>query len=141
MWNRFVASLLLSFLLGSCDLPRDPEQTLSEVRGNTLIVGVSSMEAFDKAGERLVVENLAERLGAVVELQPGEIHDLVNAVENGRVHIVAGGIPESSPFSSKVAFSSPVEIARSRKTVLGTRKGENAFLLELNRTIAEVNGG
>jgi hypothetical protein len=71
---------------------------------------------------------------------------LFEELERGRLHLIVGGIPKSTPFKtagfSKAAGSlhgSSVDEER----VLAVRAGENAFLLRVNRAIeaTRIDGG
>jgi hypothetical protein len=134
--------MLMAFLVGSalagCDLPRDPEQTLETVRGRELRVGVLKFgENADK--DRPVVERLASSLEAKLVYVEGDAHALFEDLKRGHLHVVIGGVPESTPFAKELGLSKPVGplhgAHEEEGRVLAVRPGENAFLLRVNQAI------
>jgi hypothetical protein len=137
--------VLMAFIAGSslvgCDLPRDPEETLEKVRGQELRVGVLKFgENAEK--DRPVVERLARRLGSKPVYVEGDAHALFEDLKRGGLHLVIGGVPESTPFKKELGLSKPVgpllRAHEDQKRVLAVRPGENAFLLRVNQAIEEA---
>tara|TARA_B100000949_G_scaffold226275_1_gene231430 strand:+ start:580 stop:1017 length:438 start_codon:yes stop_codon:yes gene_type:complete len=133
--TKLLAALLLGMALAGCDLPRDPEATTDHVRGKTLIVGITTDDEPSDPKERAAIEQLAERLDAQVEYRRGELHQLVRTLEDGGIHLIAGHIPETTPFATETGLSAPVSSVvvdgERVKTVFAVRKGENGFLTEM----------
>lgn len=141
VWFRVVSLCLAGAGLAGCDLPRDPEGTLESVKGRELRVGILHGGA-DSAGDRPVAERLAASLGARAVYVEGDAHALFESLQHGGLHLVIGGVPRSTPFAPHLGLSKPVgPLHGSREVderVLAVRPGENAFLMRVNRTIAEV---
>ncbi|WP_036479910.1 hypothetical protein [Nitratireductor basaltis] len=134
-----VATLVLTlFALSACSFPSDMRGTSDEIRGTVMVVGVIGS---DKAGPREseIINRIADHYNARVMWVTGEAHRLVSDLEQGKIHLLAGAIPQSTPFGRKIGLSRPLAytiIGGDRhKTVLAVRKGENAFLLQVNRAI------
>ena len=131
-------AFLVGFILAGCDLPRDPEETLETVQGRELKVGVLKFgENAEK--DRPIVERLAASLDAKLTYVEGDAHALFEDLKRGHLHLVIGGVPESTPFGKELGLSKPVgplHGAREKeKRVLAVRPGENAFLLRVNEVI------
>ncbi len=134
--------VLMAFLLGSilagCDLPRDPQETLKTVQGQELRVGVLKFaENADK--DRPIVERLAASLEAKLVYVEGDAHALFEDLKRGHLHLVIGGVPESTPFEKELGLSKPVGplhgAHEEENRVIAVRPGENAFLLRVNEVI------
>ena len=144
--NRLLATVaglaMAGGLLAGCDdLPRDPERTTEEVRGAVLRVGwVAGAEPTGI--ERAAVAGLAARLDAALKVTEGTVHQLVAALDEGKVHVVGGGLPEKTPFASDIGLSKPVGTfvlrGEAQPTVMAIRSGENRFLLLLNDAIEKA---
>ncbi|PVE23333.1 hypothetical protein DC522_16490 [Microvirga sp. KLBC 81] len=140
--------MLIAFLVGStlagCDLPRDPEETLEAVRGQELRVGVLKFgENAEK--DRPIVERLAASLEAKLVYVEGDAHALFEDLKRGHLHLVIGGVPETTPFEKELGLSKPVgplHGAREEEDrVIAVRPGENAFLLRVNQAIEAAKAG
>ena len=132
----FLAGLILS----GCDLPRDPEETLEAVEGRELRVGVLKYsENAEK--DRPIAERLATSLGSKLVYVEGDAHALFEDLKRGHLHLVIGGVPESTPFEKELGLSKPVGplhgAHEEEDRVLAVRPGENAFLLRVNQAIEE----
>jgi Bacterial extracellular solute-binding proteins, family 3 len=134
--------VLMMFLVGSaltgCDLPRDPEDTLEAVQGQELRVGVLKYgENAEK--DRPIAERLATSLGAKLVYVEGDAHALFEDLRRGHLHLVIGGVPESTPFQKELGLSKPVGrlhgAHEEEDRVIAVRPGENAFLLKVNQAI------
>jgi len=134
--------VLMAFLAGlalaGCNVPRDPEGTLETVQGQELRVGVLK---FGQNGDkdRPIVEQLAASLGSKLVYVEGDAHALFEDLKRGRLHLVVGGVPESTPFAKELGLSKPVgplhDAHEEEERVLAVRPGENAFLLRVNEVI------
>lgn len=140
---RVLAAILFGTVVAGCDLPRDPEGTLENVQGKELRVGV--VQAGESADhDRRIVEHLARSLQAKPVYREGDAHVLFKSLEQGRLHLIVGGIPKSTPFKD-AGFSKAagplLGSSEDEERVLAVRAGENAFLLRVNRAIEAVRAG
>ena len=131
-------AFLVGFILAGCDLPRDPEQTLETVQGQELKVGVLKF-GENAENDRPIIERLAASLDAKLTYVDGDAHVLFEDLKRGHLHLVIGGVPESTPFGRELGLSKPVGplhgAREEEKRVLAVRPGENAFLLRVNQAI------
>ncbi|WP_341395687.1 transporter substrate-binding domain-containing protein [Arthrobacter sp. G119Y2] len=155
--TRTVAALLLvafTFAGASCsNFPADPEGTLDRVTGGTLRVGVShSPPATDVGGaepagtEADLARDFAESLDAGVEWVEGGEEYLMEALKQGDLDLVIGGLTESTPWTGKAAVTRPYAESTNRwgdseKHVLAAPLGENAFLSRLEQFLADREAG
>jgi polar amino acid transport system substrate-binding protein len=109
---RAVAVAILATCLGGCELPRDPAGTLQNVRGGTLRVGVVDNPPWVKFRDGQVtgvevelVKSMAEELGARVHWVPGSTEDLLEALGDRELDLVAGGLTRSTPWEDRVALT------------------------------------
>ena len=136
-----VAVVLLS---GCSRFPADPYDTLEQVQGGVLRVGVSPHKpwtvvsgAAEPSGvEPDLVRAFADGLQARVEWRVGGEEMLVGELEEGRLDLVVGGLTADSPWSDKAAITKPYMEAPDVSgepvgRVMAAPMGENAFLLEL----------
>lgn len=132
-------SAILACLMAiqGCDLPRDPSGTSEAVRGTVLVVGTDGPVPLKDSSENAALNRLAAALGADIEFRQAGIHALAADLENGVIHVLAGELPKSTPFKKRFGLSSPVsEVVldgKREKTVFAIRKGENGFLLQVNK--------
>jgi hypothetical protein len=134
--------VLMAFLAGlalaGCDVPRDPEETLDTVQGQQLRVGVLKF-GQNADMDRPIVEQLAASLGSKLVYVEGDAHALFEDLKRGHLHLVIGGVPESTPFAKELGLSKPVGplhgAHKEEDRVLAVRPGENAFLLRVNAII------
>lgn len=144
-------ALAAALPLTACSaIPQDPDGTLQEVTDGTLVVGATQSGPWVELGEDgtpvgvepTLVEAFAENVGAEVEWVVGAEHELVEGLRRGELHLVIGGIEASTPWSAHVALTQPYSAVVSGTTsthVLLAPRGENAFLLELDRFILARN--
>ncbi|MCQ0090867.1 enoyl-CoA hydratase [Roseovarius sp. M141] len=135
-WRTLMAVLAMSLLI-ACKVPDDPEGTTEEVTGGILRVG-ALVEPLDQADSDAVAR-IASAMQAETELVTGDPHTLFVQLENGKLHIIAGRIPANTPFAADVALSNPLgRVTLGNETedrALAIRKGENRFLITVNRAI------
>jgi polar amino acid transport system substrate-binding protein len=145
---------ILGLLLAGCagPYPADPHQTLSRVTGAELRVGISHNEPFvSVAGpspsgrEVALVEDYAATLDAEVAWTADGEEELVDQLEHGRLDLVIGGLTNKTPWKKKVGLTRPYtqttdEFGQTEKHVMAVRKGENAFLLDLDEFL-QAHGG
>lgn len=137
-----IAVTCLLLALAGCDVPRDPEQTLDHVRGATLVVGIGTGDDLTDPRERAAVDRLADELDARTVFRRAEFHRLATELENGEIDMIAGALPENTPFSKRLGLSAPVSSVRlgerEIKTVFAVRKGENGFLKSVETAIGQT---
>ena len=136
--NRAPAGLLIAVLiLAACRFPTDPDQTAQSVEGGTLKVG--ALTPLEKT-DRTAVEHIADAFDADLRIIENDPHRLFAMLEEGTVQIVAGNIPDDTPFKSSVALTDPIGELRlsgdTKQRVLAIKQGENAFLIRVNRALA-----
>lgn len=139
MGSRLVSASVAALLLAGCDLPKDPEGTLQEVRGGTLEVGILPGNGEAERQDRAIVAALAEALDAEPAFRAEDAHALFHALHEGQLDLVIGGLPSSTLFVAKAGLSREAgplyRPGEADKRVLAVRQGENAFLMEVNRAI------
>lgn len=144
----FAVILLGVFMLSGCSsLPRDQQGWTAQIqKDRVLIVGYSKpakddAPIFDR--EKVVLQKLAQRLGAKLKLKEGNAHSLLDDVENRRLAMVVAQIPADSPFAEKLGFSQTFYTRESDKTEysIAVAPGENRLLLLLDQTIADQQKG
>lgn len=154
--TRTLQKLLLGIavlpLLAGCvaQIPVDPEGTLEDVRSGTISVGVTPNADFVKVSdgplqgsEIQMIKGLAENLDAEVEWTVGGEEQLITALENGDLDLVAGGISSKTPWSEQVGMTRPYTKhldadGKESKIVLLVPPGENAFLFEVERFLDQT---
>ena len=136
--------LLLAALLVGCDLPRDPENTLSRVRGDTLRVGIIEQPPFARYDhdqpvgvEVTLTRQLARQLDAEIQWHRGGEQRLFERLERFELDLVIGGVTDASPWAGRIGMSLPHFVEhdgpRTRKHVFATPPGENAWLAVVDR--------
>jgi len=144
----FVVISLGVFALSGCSsLPRDQQGWTAQIQKDRVLVVGYSKPAKDDAPifdrEKVVLQKLAQRLGAKLELKEGNAHSLLDDVENRRLAMVVAQIPADSPFAEKLGFSQTFYTRESDKTEysIAVAPGENRLLLLLDQTIADQQKG
>ncbi|WP_255396364.1 transporter substrate-binding domain-containing protein [Kocuria sp. CNJ-770] len=132
--------------------PADPHKTLERVTGSVLRVGISHNEPFvsvehpaPSGREVALVEDYASTLDAEVEWTADGEEELVDQLEHGDLDMVIGGLTDKTPWKQKVGLTRPYtqtvdEFGQTEKHVMAVRKGENAFLLDLDEFL-QTRGG
>src|SRR4051812_5925338 len=129
-----------------CDLPRDADGTMPRARGGTIRVGVvhnppwvDTTTAEVSGVEAALVNDIAQQIGARVEWTRWPESELMTALHERRIDLVAGGLLDSSPWQQEVALTRPYfdehPGGTSRRTVLATAPGENGWLVHVERTL------
>jgi polar amino acid transport system substrate-binding protein len=121
-----MAGLVLLFT-AACDFPRDAEGTLERVQGGELRVGVSENPPWVQlAGGRVegiepaLVRGFAEQLGARIRWIRGTEAELIEALHRRELDLVAAGLKDNTPWSSRLGLSRPYLTTRVR---IGIRPG------------------
>lgn len=137
-WLRIICA---AGLLAGCYVPNDPEGTLQKIETDG-VLRIGMVADPLPAADRRAIDQFAESVGARAAYVTGPAHALLAGLEDGQIHLLAGDIPESTPWSKHAALSNPFPPrvmlpGRSEKRVLLLRKGENRFLLRLNRSLRQ----
>lgn len=91
-------------LLSCADIPRDPKRTEALVRETGVIrLGWVGGAAPDDAATR-ALGKLAAQTGASVERHEGESEAVLSDLKDGKLDLVYGHFPQSSPWSKEVHF-------------------------------------
>ena len=137
-------ALFAALLLSSCSLPRDPHKTLEHVQRQTLTVGVSEdapmlVRNGDAARgiEAELIAGFAKSIGAKVQWEWGAQEPHLDRLQHYKLDLVAGGLDAKTPWAKNVAVTRPFFEQRGRKYVFAVPPGENAFLLKLEKYLAE----
>ena len=113
-WS-ILASIITLGLAGGCDdFPKDPQDTLGDVRGGTMRVGVSEAKPWvwregeePRGVEADLVRELADELGAQVEWVWGSQDEHLAALEHWQLDLVIGGLTQATPWSKRIGMSRP----------------------------------
>lgn len=100
--------------VSGCRVPVDPNDTLDQVQGGTLRVGLTHNPPWTSSGgksgdgiEMRLVRELAEELDAQIEWRYGPEHELMTALEHFELDLVMGGFTKPNPWEKHVALSRP----------------------------------
>jgi hypothetical protein len=128
----------------AADLPRDQHGTTDRVRrSGVLHVGVpgpgETVRGVEDREKRLV-ERVAQRLGVRVEWRRGNVHTLLEDLEEVRLPLVAAALPSDSPFAARIGLSRPYlkNGPRRKDYCLAVAPGENRLLLLVDQVIADA---
>lgn len=146
-WLGSLSLTCFVFLVG-CDLPRDPEETLSRARNGVLRVGVTPHEPWVESDsgrpptgiEPAVVEEFARQLGADVRWYRGSETEVLTALEEFELDLVIGGLTDDTLWSDRVGLTQPYVETENARYVMVVAPGENAFLLKLDRFLKRREG-
>lgn len=152
---RVVTLIALACIVGTgCDdYPRDPHQTYQRVHHGTLRVGLIENPPWAEhttsgpAGvDADLVLGLGKSLSADVEIHWGTEAEHFEALKNYRLDLVAGGLPESSPWKKHAAFTEPYyrpehgisclghfEEPPVKPRVMVVAQGENRWLITVEK--------
>ena len=107
-----VVALVVAVALSACQFPRDPDGTLDRAAGGTIRVGVGQrMPWAGWEGDRPVgaevelVTAMAQHLHARLEWSRGSDDELLRALEERGLDVVAAGLQAKSAWASKVSFT------------------------------------
>lgn len=141
---RCALLIALAGALTACDMPRDPEGTLSDVRGGVMRVGVidqqpwATYDADEARGvEAELVKRFADELDAEIDWVPGGESTLLPRLKRFELDLVIGGFVTTSPWASHVGTTIPhattYEHNITQKHVFATPPGENGWTHRLDR--------
>jgi polar amino acid transport system substrate-binding protein len=136
---------LLLVSLASCDIPKDPEQTLERVRSSgSFRVGLVSREGEPDGRQQRFLAKVAEGTGASPDIRKGVAEDLLAKVEDGELDLVVGEFHSSSPWKDRVTFVPPLdELAPGEERLVmaaAAQNGENAWIGFLHRISRSLGG-
>ncbi|MHA7141888.1 transporter substrate-binding domain-containing protein [Arthrobacter sp. Sr33] len=100
---------------------------------------VDTLSGGDPQGmEPDLVREFASTVGADIQWSEGSEHDLAESIEQGRIDLAIGGYHDDTPWSSHAGVTRPYvesvnEQGQTVRHVMLVPRGENAFLLELDR--------
>ncbi len=136
--------LLIASIQLSCNLPKDPANTLNKVKNGNLRVGYS--ESFpwiylnnnQPAGiEAEIVNRLAEELNAKIMWTKDTEYDLINLLKDRKIDLVAAGLSDDSPWKSVVGFTRPYYTSeKGERYVFAVSAGENAWLVYIEKFLS-----
>lgn len=106
-------SAVLAVGVAGCGLPRDTGTTLEDVRGGVLRVGVTENPPWTEVpdegpptgAEAVLVQRLADKLGATVEWYPGSESQLMSAVKDRVLDLVIGGLDAKAPWIDEASLT------------------------------------
>ena len=132
---------LVMLLMISCDnYPKDPDNSLEKIRNGIMVVGYSENPPWVvKTGsepngiEAGLIKGFARTLGARVKWQNDSEQDLFEKLEKKELHLVIGGLTNKNSWKSKISFTKPYLKLGKKKYVMAVLKGENAFVLQLEK--------
>ncbi len=125
------------------DLPRDQHGTTERIRRTgVLTVGVSAegdAPAPLAEREKRLVEEVARRLGVLVQWRRGNVHELLQELEEVKLPMVAAMVPCDTPFSERIGLSRPYlkKGPDDRDYCLAVAPGENRLLLLVDQVVAD----
>lgn len=149
----YPALIAFALLLTGCSyLPRDAHGWTDEIRrSGVLTVGTGPEEGKDASAgvttltqhEQKLVEDLARRLNARLEWKRGNIHTLLQALEEREIPLVAAHLPSDTPFAQKVGLSRPYvkKGPEGKDYCLAVAPGENRLLLRVDEVIIDQEKG
>lgn len=130
-----------------CGMPHDPEETYRRAVGRIVRVGVCEHPPFTMLEEGKLtgievdlIKGFARQLDATVRWHRGAEGPLIEALGQGKLDVVIGGLKESSPWSSHAGATQPYVEAGGEKYVMFVRQGENRWLLELDKYLHTRKG-
>ena len=99
-----LALLLVALVSTGCAFPQDPRETLEQVQSGTMRIGIAEnepwarMENGEPSGvEAELLRNFAEELGSEPEFFRGTVPELLEAIKQGELDVVIGGLTRSTP--------------------------------------------
>lgn len=127
-------------IIAGCDnIPADPGQTLNQIQQTgQLRVGVSdrppwTVSPLGTGVEEELLKHWAEQNQVKVIWREGSERDLVEFLEQGEIDVAIAGFTDDTPWSERAAMTRPYLERPDGKHVMLVPKGENRWLLELDR--------
>jgi polar amino acid transport system substrate-binding protein len=118
----------VALLAAACRIPEDPEGTLDRVEGGVMRVGVTEAEPWVELREGVptggvevrLVRRFARDLDARIAWVDGSEEELIDALKEGSLDLVIGGLTSKSRWKKDAAFTRPYVSVR---TVVGVARG------------------
>jgi len=146
--RRVVLGLSIPLALSAvgCGLPVDPRGTLQRVRDGTVRVGLSESPPWvlkdeDEGPAGIEVEltrEFARELNAEIQWFWGTTDQLLHAVDQRQLDLAICGLTDDTPWTSRIALTSPYFVEQPRPGVLRPRRhvmavvaGENGYIVRL----------
>lgn len=108
--TQLFVCLLLPLLAAGCRYPKDPENTLEQVRGGTLHAGVVHAPPWVSAAtgppsgpEAELLRRIAADLDATIEWHAGPPDQVLKLLEERLLAVAIGGFEKKSPYAKKAA--------------------------------------
>jgi hypothetical protein len=142
-WPQWLTALAVTLPLAGCaDLPRDQHGWTARIHSSrVLTVGVSAtpgtLSELEEREQRLV-EQVAQKLGARIAWRRGNVHELLQELEELQLPLVVATVPADSPFAARIGLSQPYlkDGPHHRDYCLAVAPGENQLLLLVDQIIA-----
>ena len=106
--------IAVAAIAGGCQFPRDAGDTLNNVRGGTLHVGITehepwvSMTGSEPTGVEVgLIREFAAQLRAEVDYTQGNEEELVEALRRRDLDVVIGGITDRTRWKKEVGMTKP----------------------------------
>jgi polar amino acid transport system substrate-binding protein len=133
-----------ALICSACTFPNDADGTLARIEGGTLRVGVIPNAPWitDSGGalggiEVAMITALSAELHARIEWVRGPAFELMRALEQRELDLVAGGLTCDLLWRDEVAFTRPYFTGEDKKRrVFAAAPGENAWLVRVERFLA-----
>jgi len=141
--------LLAAAAAAACgEMPKDPEETLDRAGGGVLRAGAAAASPWVVVGpdgtpsgpEVELVEAFARSIDARVEWRTGGADELLHALEEREIDVLAAGLTTKSPWAQHVGMTRPWRKDGSEERVLAVAPGENGTLFALDRLIHAREG-
>lgn len=135
--------LLALTITGCSSLPRDQHGSSDRItKSGVLVVGVAQREDIPPAlaeQERLLIHEVARRLGVKVKWRQGDTHTLLEELKDLKIPLVAAGLPHDTPFADEIGLSLPYlkKGPQNKSYALAVAPGENGLLFLVDQVIAE----
>ncbi len=125
-----IALAVVAVAAGACRIPEDPDGTLDRAEGGVMRVGVTESDPWVELErgaptggvEVRLVRRFARDLDARVEWVDGSEEQLVDALKEGSLDLVIGGLTSKSRWKKDAAFTRPYVETR---TVVGVPAGSS----------------
>lgn len=143
----FALCAVLSLGLAGCDnYPRDPHQTLNRVHETgTVRIGVVHNPPWtdidDENNPRGSEVRLLAEFSRMLQAEPVwravSMDEGFRALDSGEIDILIGGLPASTPYK-KAGLTRPYTKTGKHGHIMAVRRGENAFLVELEKFLRHI---
>ena len=133
-------TVLIGICFASCDLPKDPEDSLRKAEEDKLRVGVVEHPPYvERSGEGWMgeevdlIEGFAKANNLQIEYVSGNESDLIKELEEYHLHLVVGGFEEGTVWKSHVT---PSHVYDAEHVFL-LAPGENRLLYRIEQFLSD----